>query len=821
MLRLFCTQCNRLVAATENPEQNGQYAGFCPHCGTGISPHRYIAPGTVINGFQVAHEIGRGGMGVVYLARQLDLDRDAALKILSDEMSSDATFVNAFFREARSAAALNHPNIVLAYNAGEAPDQIYYFAMELIEGENLEVYTAQHGALPQDLAIKCATGIADALAYAWNEKRLAHRDIKPENIIFTKDGKFKLADLGLAKAYDGSSQESADDGMATPAYASPEVIRHETDKIGFKSDIYSFGATLYQLFTGKPPFEDSDPMVICDKQLNEQPKPLIGVNPALPSKLSMLVDKMMEKAPGKRPESWDDILRNLNEIALEIEQKSHGDSFTENPEPKLISLIPAETKDHTSRQKKDTEKHKSKVPLIAGILIAVLLLSATGLLLIHEMPPEESKETGHAVTAAATETSDTSAADNRKSTKYNLPKATYERWAALQKFRGIDEADKILDTLELHAKNPWQMQFRTSVKSELAKNVLLESDLNCLVSMKTTADTLLADAQQHPVWAQESITEEEYAALQKRPAEIAEKIQLEELALRKKQEWLEQEQADAEREKLFQSILKSAERVSIPENPEYMTQEQLESALKAHKQWITATNKKLSGIREIPKDVRKTSTAIRQSHNKLAAQIQKRKEQHQMDQQKEHMLKDLESALQKKNITAAEALIENLQTMTLTESEKDMLAEITEILRLGRTSLHDLLINAQKKLKGTTPFPESYPGYTMDHVTDEKIYFWQSESGYKALRSFPCETLDKKREQLLKELLLKSDVFTKNTDSGFVLAVFYGALLDGAPEKRLLQVARKRLQECPELQKKLKKSLQYFQQDEPENNSSR
>jgi len=253
-------------------------------------------------------------MGVVYLAKQLNLDRMVALKVLSDEMASDKAFVEAFFREARAAAALNHPNIVQAFDAGIAANNIYYFVMELIEGENLEQYTEEHGALDFETAFKCSIKIADALTYAWNSKKLAHRDIKPENIIYKNGTEFKLADLGLAKDYREGSVESEDDMMATPAYASPEVIRGERDKIGFKSDMYSFGATLYQLFTGKPPFEGSDPMEVCDKQLNNQPKPLIGVNEKIPSRLSMLVDKLMEKDPGKRPETWDAVLAELTKI---------------------------------------------------------------------------------------------------------------------------------------------------------------------------------------------------------------------------------------------------------------------------------------------------------------------------------------------------------------------------------------------------------------------------------------------------------------------------------------------------------------------------
>ena len=380
MLFLFCPVCSKIVETEPVEYQKDGCVGICPHCNTRLFPHRHIEPGTVINGFRIKHEIGRGGMGVVYLATQINLERDVAFKILSDEMASDPAFIEAFFREARAAAALNHPNIVQAYDAGSAENRIYYFVMELIEGENLEVHTERNGALDIKLAFKCATSIADALTYAWNTKRLAHRDIKPENIIFNKNSEFKLADLGLAKAYNEGTSESEDDTMATPAYASPEVIRGERDKIGYRSDMYSFGATLYQLFTGKPPFEGSDPMEICDKQLNEQPKPLIGVNPRLPSRLSMLVDKLMEKAQKKRPETWDDVLTELNGIATSYYQElAHKKAQREAAVEKAIAA-------------------RKRMLLIIISAMSVLLLAGLTFFLIPDDGPEKKVKTVETVT---------------------------------------------------------------------------------------------------------------------------------------------------------------------------------------------------------------------------------------------------------------------------------------------------------------------------------------------------------------------------------------------------------------------------------------
>ncbi len=333
MLRLYCRKCKQLVCAKDCAESHGDAAGICPVCGTELPPHRYLESGTNICGFRIGHEIGRGGMGVVYQAKQLNLNRDVALKILSDEMAGDEQVVQSFFREARAAAALDHPNIVSAYDIGtDTEKQLHFFVMELIDGVNLEKYIEEHGALELAPAVKCAVQIADALAYAWSAKKLAHRDIKPENIILTQSGDFKLADLGLARSYgNGMNGENAEMNMATPAYASPEVIRMENDKIGFKSDMYSFGATLYQIFTGEPPFSGKTPEEVCEKQLNEQPKPLIGVRRGVPERLSVLVDKLMEKAPEKRPASWNDVLHTMNRIKAEL--NSEWQQTAPEPEP--------------------------------------------------------------------------------------------------------------------------------------------------------------------------------------------------------------------------------------------------------------------------------------------------------------------------------------------------------------------------------------------------------------------------------------------------------------------------------------------------------
>ncbi|MFA7230423.1 MAG: protein kinase [Victivallaceae bacterium] len=282
----------------------------CPECGGSLAGAS-ITPGTVIAGFKILKEIGRGANGVVYLARQVSLERDVALKILPEEKVGEPGFVDNFFREARAAARLNHQNIVQAYDAGVTGDGIYFFAMELISGKTVEHMLNKHGALEFNQALDIGIAIAEALAYAWDKQKLTHGDIKPDNIILNKDGEAKLADLGLAKS---AFEEKSDEIMATPMYAPPEIIKGEKDKIGIKSDMYSFGVTMYEMCAGEPPFNEPDPQLVLQLHLSSDHLPLITKIPGFNSRLSLLIDRLLAKNMEKRPDSWHEVIDFLHAV---------------------------------------------------------------------------------------------------------------------------------------------------------------------------------------------------------------------------------------------------------------------------------------------------------------------------------------------------------------------------------------------------------------------------------------------------------------------------------------------------------------------------
>jgi len=272
-----------------------------------------LPTGTTVAGYRIERELGRGNMAIVYLATQLNLERHVALKIMTEEMAEDEEFVGRFFNEARAAAALTHPNIVQAYDAGVTEGNVYYFAMEYVEGETLEDRVQREGFLEPPTAIRMALDIAEALDYGWQHHRLTHGDIKPENIMLDKHGQTKLADFGLAKVAGQDFQSSS--LMLTPLYAPPEVIQGQHVSGDCRADIYSFGATLYHMLAGTPPFAGTNPDEVMQRQVSEPITPLYKTNPSVPKEVSDNIGFLLVKPPEQRPADWQTVIRILKGVA--------------------------------------------------------------------------------------------------------------------------------------------------------------------------------------------------------------------------------------------------------------------------------------------------------------------------------------------------------------------------------------------------------------------------------------------------------------------------------------------------------------------------
>jgi len=343
VLELECPAC-REVNAVASYTKGTEYR--CPRCHTpmalrdpsstmeGIkgvpapSPSETPAPeaneandplvSKIIGGCQILKKIARGGMGVVYKARQLNLGRTVAIKILSEDLSKDQNYVHRFVQEARSAAILSHGNIVHINDVGEH-NGIYYFIMEFIDGQNLREILQEQGCLQVPRALEIIYQVALALQHA-HRRGIVHRDIKPENIMVTKDGVVKLADLGLAKrVMPGSSSNITHAGsiLGTPFYMAPEQAK-DFSQVDRRSDIYSLGVTLFKALTGKVPFDGRSPIEVMIKAIEGKHTPLRELRPDIPPEVEAMVLRMMHREPQKRFQEVGDLLEAIKDLARQI-----------------------------------------------------------------------------------------------------------------------------------------------------------------------------------------------------------------------------------------------------------------------------------------------------------------------------------------------------------------------------------------------------------------------------------------------------------------------------------------------------------------------
>src|SRR6185436_5290982 len=236
------------------------------------------------------------GMGTVYRAIQISLDREVAFKVLSPDLVKDKAFVEQFFREARAAGQLNHPHIVSVYDVGQIGDT-YYYSMEFVRGGSLEDRLREEGKLPVPEVLRIALEATMALEYA-ESHHIVHRDIKPDNLMLAEDGRVRVADLGLALSLKSSADHKGQPILGTPHFISPEqALRREVD---IRSDLYSLGATMYRMLAGQTVFTGTSAEEIIKKAVREEPQPLRKLNPEVPEKVAVLVHRLLEKDPADR-----------------------------------------------------------------------------------------------------------------------------------------------------------------------------------------------------------------------------------------------------------------------------------------------------------------------------------------------------------------------------------------------------------------------------------------------------------------------------------------------------------------------------------------
>ena len=324
------------------------------------------------NRYEIIEKVGNGGMATVYKATDLVLKRYVAVKILRDEFTTDEEFIKRFETEAQSAARLVHPNIVSIFDVG-VDNGIYYIVMELIKGKTLkEIIVEERGPLPWKWSVNVAIQIASALEMA-HKNNIIHRDIKPHNIIITEDGIAKVTDFGIAKAVSNSTITAFGTTIGSVHYFSPEHARGGyTDA---KSDLYSLGVVMYEMVTGKVPFDADTPVSVALKHMQEEPVPPIEMNPHLPEAVNKIILKALKKDPMYRYQTATELLEDLR-MAL---KNPSGDFVEDEDYDPTAKTQKISTQDVEKMQKRNNKKENKLVTFIKNHKV---LSSFIGLILL-------------------------------------------------------------------------------------------------------------------------------------------------------------------------------------------------------------------------------------------------------------------------------------------------------------------------------------------------------------------------------------------------------------------------------------------------------
>lgn len=349
-----------------------------------------LSNGTFLgNRYEIIEKIGSGGMSDVYRAKDHSLGRDVAIKVLKSDFAQDSSFVTKFRAEAQSAAALEHPNIVNIYDVG-SEDGLYYIVMEYIEGITLKQYIAKKGRLGYNEALSIAIQMARGIEAAHN-KGIVHQDIKPQNIIISKEGKVKVTDFGIARAANSNTIHAG--SMGSVHYVSPEQARNGF--VSYASDIYSLGIVMYEMVTGRVPFDGDTPVAIAIQHIQSQMTPPEEIVPGLPIAVSRIIEKCTMKSPERRYASASELLVDLKRAMVNPDEdfvvipngasdldKTRVISKSEQDEIKRRSFFKEDDTDPVPETDRDSENNDDapvnsrmdKAVTIMGIAAAVVIV---------------------------------------------------------------------------------------------------------------------------------------------------------------------------------------------------------------------------------------------------------------------------------------------------------------------------------------------------------------------------------------------------------------------------------------------------------------
>ena len=374
-----------------------------------------LNPGTYLqNRYEILEKIGSGGMSVVYKAQCHTLNRLVAIKVLKEEFAFDRAFIDKFRMEAQAAARLSHPNIVSVYDVVEE-GALHYIVMELIEGVTLKSYIEKKGCLENkeaiDIAIQVASGIAAAHSH-----HIVHRDIKPQNIIISRDGKVKVADFGIAKAVSAQTMNAT--AVGSVHYISPEQARG-----GYcdeRSDIYSFGITLYEMVAGKVPFEGDNTVAVALAHLEDPVVPPTEYNPDICPGLEQIILKCTQKRPDMRYGAMEDVIADLRRVlvdpqadvlaAVREEAEPDADSTRMLTKEEMGAIKegrrrPAPRKKHRDAEEDDVNPQFDRIVTAIGVVAAILIVAVVIFLLSRLTGLFTPRTSENIRTTAAAETS--------------------------------------------------------------------------------------------------------------------------------------------------------------------------------------------------------------------------------------------------------------------------------------------------------------------------------------------------------------------------------------------------------------------------------
>lgn len=340
--------------------------------------------------YQITEKLELGGMSTIYKALDLNLKRYDAVKVLKEEYAQNPEFIKKFRQEANSVATLNHPNIVSIYNVG-SEDNIQYIVMELVKGSNIKTLIRKNRRLFQDQVINYGQQIAKALSYA-HSMGIIHRDIKPHNIMVTDDGRIKVMDFGIAKHSESSTITNSGKIIGSVHYFSPEQARGAvTDK---RTDIYSLGIVLYEMITGRLPFDSESPVTIALKHMQEPIIPPKTINPQMSDKLNAIIMKATQKDPIDRYQSMDEMLTDLKlvkgpePLVYANENAGLDETAVMAPVTENYARRPGrraafdydydDDKDIIEEEKKERKKNIGLLLLLLGLILALSITSVYG-----------------------------------------------------------------------------------------------------------------------------------------------------------------------------------------------------------------------------------------------------------------------------------------------------------------------------------------------------------------------------------------------------------------------------------------------------------